>query len=60
MAENEVSSHSNIGQEGMKSNLQIVLHALTVVSGNLVLSALITNSVYMWYFWFKRKCWFTK
>ena len=40
-------------QENIKSNLQIVLHALTVGSENVVLSSLIT--VYMWYFWFNRK-----
>ena len=30
-------------QEGIKSNLRIVLHALTVLSGNVVLSSLIAN-----------------
>ena len=30
-------------QEVIKSNVQIVLHALTLVSGNVVLSSLITN-----------------
>ena len=40
-------------QENIKSNLQIVLHALTVLSGNVVLSALITT-MYM-HFWFNRK-----
>ena len=34
-------------QEGIKSNLQIVLHALTVVSGNVVLSSLITNFIHL-------------
>ena len=33
-------------QEGIKSNLQIVLHALTVLSGNVVLSSLITNYIH--------------
>ena len=32
-------------QEGIKSNVQIVLHALAVVSGNVVLSSLITNCI---------------
>ena len=34
-------------QEGIKSNLQIALHALTVVSGNVVLSSLITNCIHV-------------
>ena len=34
-------------QENIKSNLQIVLHALTVLSGNVVLSALITNYIHV-------------
>ena len=34
-------------QEGIKSNLRIMLHALTVVSGNVVLSSLITNCIHM-------------
>ena len=34
-------------QENIKSNLQIVLHALTVVSENVVLSSLITNSIHV-------------
>ena len=34
-------------QENIKSDLQIVLHALTVLSGNVVLSALITNYIYV-------------
>ena len=34
-------------QENIESNLQIVLHALTVVSGNLVLSSSITNCVHV-------------
>ena len=34
-------------QENIKSNLQIVLHALTVLSGNAVLSALITNYIHV-------------
>ena len=33
-------------QENIKSNLPIVLHALTVLSGNVVLSALITNQLH--------------
>ena len=33
-------------QENIKLNLQIVLHALTVVSGN-VLSSLITNCIHV-------------
>ena len=33
-------------QEGIRSNLQSVLHALTVVSGNVVLSSLITNCIH--------------
>ena len=34
-------------QEAIKSNLQIVLHALAVVSGNVVLSSLITNCIHV-------------
>ena len=34
-------------QEGIKSNLQIVLHALTVLSGNVVLSSLINNYIHV-------------
>ena len=34
-------------QEGIKSNVQIVLHVLTVVSGNVVLSSLITNCIHV-------------
>ena len=34
-------------QEGIKSNVKIVLHALTVVSGNVVLSSLITNCIHV-------------
>ena len=34
-------------QEGIKSNLQSVLHALTVVSGNVVLSSLISSCVHV-------------
>ena len=34
-------------QEGRKSNLQRVLHALTVVSGNVVLSSLISSCVHV-------------
>ena len=34
-------------QEGIKSNLQIVLHVLTVMSGNVVLSSLITNCIHV-------------
>ena len=34
-------------QENVKSNFQIVLHALTVVSENVVLSSLITNCIHM-------------
>ena len=34
-------------QEGIKSNLRIVLHALTVLSGNVVLSSLITNYIHV-------------
>ena len=34
-------------QEGIKSNLQIVLHALTVVSGSVVLSALISSCTHV-------------
>ena len=34
-------------QENIKSNLQIAFHALTVVSGNVVLSSLITNSIHV-------------
>ena len=33
-------------QEGIKSNVKIVLHALTVLSGNIVLSSLITNCIH--------------
>ena len=33
-------------QEGIKSNVQIVLHALAVVSGNVVLSSLIKNCIH--------------
>ena len=33
-------------QEGIRSNLQSVLHALTVVSRNVVLSSLITNCIH--------------
>ena len=33
-------------QEGIKSNVQIVLHALAVVSGIVVLSSLITNCIH--------------
>ena len=33
--------------KGMKSNLQSVLHALTVVSGNAVLSSLISSCVHV-------------
>ena len=33
--------------EGLKSNLQIVLHALTIVSGNVVLSFLITKCIHV-------------
>ena len=32
-------------QKGIKSKLLFVLHALTVVSGNVVLSSLITNCI---------------
>ena len=32
-------------QKGIKSKLLFVLHALTVVSGNVVLSSLITNYI---------------
>ena len=41
-------------QEGIRSNLQSVLHALTVVSGNVVLSSLITNCIHG-VLWFNRK-----
>ena len=34
-------------QEGIKSNLQSVLHALTVVSGNAVLSSLISSRMHV-------------
>ena len=34
-------------QENIKSNFQIVLHALTVVSENVVLSPLITNCIHV-------------
>ena len=34
-------------QEGIKSNVQTVLHALAVVSGNVVLSSLITNCLHV-------------
>ena len=34
-------------QEGIKPNLRIVLHALTVVSGNVVLSSLLTNCLHV-------------
>ena len=34
-------------QEGIKSNLQSVLHALTVVSGNVVLSSLISSCIHV-------------
>ena len=34
-------------QENIKSNFQIVLHALTVVSENVVLSPLITNCIHI-------------
>ena len=34
-------------QETIKSNLKLVLHALTVVSGNVVLSPLITNCIHV-------------
>ena len=34
-------------QEGIKSNVQIVLHALAVVSGNVVYSSLITNCIHV-------------
>ena len=34
-------------QEGTKSNLRIVLHALTVLSGNVVLSSLITKCIHV-------------
>ena len=34
-------------QEGIKPNLRIVLHALTVLSGNVVLSSLITNCIHV-------------
>ena len=34
-------------QEGIKSNLQVVLHTLIVVSGNVVLSSLIANFVHV-------------
>ena len=33
-------------QEGIRSNLQSVLHALTVVGGNVVLSSLITSCIH--------------
>ena len=33
--------------EGIKSNLQIVLHAFTVVSGNVVLSSLIISWIHV-------------
>ena len=34
-------------QESIKSNVQIVFHALAVVSGNVVLSSLITNCIHV-------------
>ena len=34
-------------QEGIKANVQIVLHALAVVSGNVVLYSLITNCIHV-------------
>ena len=34
-------------QENIKSNLQIVMHAFTVLSGGVVLSVLITNYIHV-------------
>ena len=34
-------------QENIQSNLQIALHALTVMTGNVVLSSLITNCIHV-------------
>ena len=43
-----LSEYLNIQvQENIKSNFQIVLHALTVVSENVVLSPLITNCIHV-------------
>ena len=41
-----LSEYDYPSSEGIRSNLQSVLHALTVVSGNVVLSSLITNCIH--------------
>ena len=43
----EISSYLSEFQEGIKSNLQSVLHALTVVSGSVVLSSLRSSCVHV-------------
>ena len=43
----EISTLLSRVHKGIKSNLQSVLHALTVVSGNVVLSSLISSCVHV-------------